>query len=122
MAGPSRQTRSWWRHASFAAGFVLFATLLSCHRTRSTLASDVSDLPAPLPIALHNAALPESLSDSAFWEYLFQQDDNWRRFYLNVGTMPLEGGSRFIRSVTNRGFNGPSNFLMTQLSSLFWTS
>ena len=35
-------------------------------------------------------------------QYLFGQDDNWMRYYANVGTMPLDSSSRFIRSVTNR--------------------
>lgn len=50
-------------------------------------------------------------------QYLFQQGDNWALFYRNVASMPLDSSSRFIRSVTNRGFNSPSNFLMTQLTS-----
>lgn len=50
-------------------------------------------------------------------QYLFQSPDNWSRFYQNVGTMPLDSTSAFIRSVTNRGMNFNSNFLMTQLTS-----
>ncbi len=38
-------------------------------------------------------------------QYLFQ-DDAWRRFYTNVGTLPLDSSSTFIRSVFNgMGFN-----------------
>ena len=36
-------------------------------------------------------------------QYLFQQGDEWSRFYTNVGTRPLEPTSTFIRSATNRG-------------------
>lgn len=50
-------------------------------------------------------------------QYLFQQADNWAVFYRNVAAMPLDSSSRFVRSVTNRGFGPPSNFLMTQLTS-----
>ncbi|MBL0169632.1 MAG: hypothetical protein IPP90_02730 [Gemmatimonadaceae bacterium] len=56
-------------------------------------------------------------------QYLFQSYDNWSRFYANVGTMPLDSTSRFIRSVTNRGgfgggFRGAGGtFLMQQLTS-----
>ena len=32
-------------------------------------------------------------------QYLFQGDDDWRRFYQNVGTLPLDSSSTFIRSV-----------------------
>jgi hypothetical protein len=34
-------------------------------------------------------------------QYLFQEDDAWRRFYVNVGTLPLDSSSTFIRSVFN---------------------
>lgn len=36
-------------------------------------------------------------------QYLFQDNDNWKKFYANVGTLPLDSTSTFIRSV----FNGP---------------
>lgn len=50
-------------------------------------------------------------------QYLFQQGDEWSRFYANVGAMPLDSSARFIRSITG-GFAMPrSNFLMTQLTS-----
>ena len=32
-------------------------------------------------------------------QYLFQDDDEWRRFFQNVGTLPLDSSSTFIRSV-----------------------
>jgi hypothetical protein len=32
-------------------------------------------------------------------QYLFQQDDDWDRFYKNVSTLPLDSNSTFIRSV-----------------------
>src|SRR5262245_16387823 len=31
-------------------------------------------------------------------QYLFQQDNDWRKFLLNVSTFPLDGSSTFIRS------------------------
>src|SRR5262245_14503897 len=31
-------------------------------------------------------------------QYLFQQDDDWRKFLANVSTFPLDGSSMFIRS------------------------
>jgi hypothetical protein len=34
-------------------------------------------------------------------QYLFQQDDDWRRFYHNVETLPLDSSATFIRSVFN---------------------
>ena len=34
-------------------------------------------------------------------QYLFQQDDDWSKFFTNVGTLPLETNSTFIRSIFN---------------------
>jgi hypothetical protein len=34
-------------------------------------------------------------------QYLFQQGDDWRRFFENVGSLPLDSSSTFIRSVFN---------------------
>jgi hypothetical protein len=34
-------------------------------------------------------------------QYLFQQDDEWSRFYHNVETLPLDSSAVFIRSVFN---------------------
>jgi hypothetical protein len=36
-------------------------------------------------------------------QYLFQQSDAWKRFFLNVETLPVDTTSTFIRSVSNRG-------------------
>ena len=32
-------------------------------------------------------------------QYLFQQDDDWSKYYRNVATLPLDSSSTFIRSV-----------------------
>ena len=50
----------------------------------------------------HNATV------SAFYTsnvemYLFQQADDWKKFYGNVATLPFTDRSTFIRSVSNRG-------------------
>jgi hypothetical protein len=42
-------------------------------------------------------------------QYLFQQDDDWRKFFSNVATLPIDGNSTFIRSVSNRGFQYQSS-------------
>ena len=49
-------------------------------------------------------------------QYLFQYGSS-SRFYENVGTMPMDSTSRFIRSATSRMYGGGSGFLMTQLTS-----
>jgi hypothetical protein len=36
-------------------------------------------------------------------QYLFQDDNNWRRFYENVSVLPLDSSSTFIRYVLNAG-------------------
>ena len=36
--------------------------------------------------------------------YLFQQSDDWMKFFGNVATLPVTDKSTFIRSVSNRGF------------------
>jgi len=35
-------------------------------------------------------------------QYLFQQNDDWSRFYANVGTLPIDSTSTFIRSTADR--------------------
>ncbi len=51
-------------------------------------------------------------------QYLFQQGDDWSRFYGNVAALPLDTASRFIRSVTINRFGAlPAPFLMGQLTS-----
>ena len=35
-------------------------------------------------------------------QYLFNQDDDWKKFFTNVGTLPIDSSSAFIRS----SFNG----------------
>jgi hypothetical protein len=37
-------------------------------------------------------------------QYLFQQDDAWKRYYTNVASLPVDGRSTFIRSISNRGY------------------
>ena len=39
-------------------------------------------------------------------QYLYQQNDDWSRFYTNVASLPLDASSTFIRSV----FNGMGNY------------
>jgi hypothetical protein len=40
-------------------------------------------------------------------QYLFQGPDNWQRFYTNVGSLPINAQSTFIRAVfTNTGYWG----------------
>jgi hypothetical protein len=44
-------------------------------------------------------------------QYLYQQDDDAKKFYANVGTLPLDSSSTFIRSVFNgMGYNRSGGF------------
>jgi hypothetical protein len=56
--------------------------------------------------------------------YLFQQGDDWRKFYGNVATLPVSEKSTFIRSVSNRGLrfqfrnNAPGARASTRLNPI----
>ena len=45
-------------------------------------------------------------------QYLFQSDTNWRKYYANIATLPIDTKTTFIRSVSNRGAfqGGPGGF------------
>jgi len=52
-------------------------------------------------------------------QYLFQQGDDWNRFYANVAQLPMDSSSTFIRSLSNgNGFRaGSPNSRSVQLIS-----
>lgn len=57
-------------------------------------------------------------------QYLFQQGDDWQRFYGNVATLPLDSTSTFIRSLSNgNGFRpgSPNSRSIQLLSSMIET-
>lgn len=43
-------------------------------------------------------------------QYLFQQGDDWSKFYSNVATMPIDASSTFIRSVFNGMSGAPGRY------------
>ena len=51
----------------------------------------------------HNATVT-AFYTSNVEQYLFQEAYAWRRFLQNVSTLPVDGRSTFIRSISNRGF------------------
>jgi hypothetical protein len=56
----------------------------------------------------HNATVT-AFYTSNVEQYLFQQADDWKHFFANVATLPLDGKSSFIRAVFNyMGFRDPS--------------
>ena len=57
----------------------------------------------------HNATVT-AFYTSNVEQYLFQQADDWKHFFANVGTLPLDARSTFIRAVFNyMGFRDPSS-------------
>jgi hypothetical protein len=54
--------------------------------------------------------------------YLFQQADDWKKFYGNVAALPVHENSTFIRSVSNRGLrfrnSAPGSRGSTRLGSI----
>jgi hypothetical protein len=46
-------------------------------------------------------ALVTAFYTSNVEQYLFQDDENWRQFYENVGTLPIDSSSTFVRYVLN---------------------
>ena len=55
----------------------------------------------------HNATVT-AFYTSNVEQYLFQQADDWKRFFANVATLPLDARSTFIRAVFNyMGFRDP---------------
>jgi hypothetical protein len=57
-------------------------------------------------------------------QYLFQQSDDWSKFYTNVGTLPVDSTGLFIRSVFNgmavqyQGFGLRSASVLCSISDL----
>jgi hypothetical protein len=57
----------------------------------------------------HNATVT-AFYTSNVEQYLFQQTDDWRRFFGNVATLPLDAKSTFIRAVFNFvGYRDPTS-------------
>ncbi len=66
----------------------------------------------------HSAALTVFYTSNVE-QYLFQDDDNWRRFYENAGVLPLDSTSTFIRYVLNSGgFNRRSRTLLSPITDM----
>jgi hypothetical protein len=47
-------------------------------------------------------------------QYLFQSDTNWRKYYGNVATLPIDAKTTFIRSVSNRSYQAGAGFARAQ--------
>lgn len=103
---------------SYLANETNFRTLKELE-TNNLIVPLVGDFAGPKAIRSVGSYLKDRhLVVTAFYlsnveQYLFQGDDDWRHFYQNVGTLPLDSASTFIRSVFggmgyyggNGGFN-----------------
>lgn len=87
----------------------------------------VGDFAGPKAIRAVSGYLKEhNATVTAFYlsnveQYLFNQEDDWRKFFGNVGALPLDSASTFIRSVFNgMGFNraGPGMRAQQMLASM----
>lgn len=74
--------------------------------TKNLLVPVVGDFAGPKAIRAvgqylkqHNAVV-SAMYCSNVEQYLFRQDDDWSRFYKNIGTLPLDANSTFIRSIS----------------------
>lgn len=71
-----------------------------------------------------HGAIVSAFYTSNVEQYLFQQGDDWNRFYANVATLPLDSTSMFIRSLSNgNGFRpgSPNSRSVQLLSSILET-
>src|SRR5262249_16108669 len=82
-------------------------TILQDIEKRNLIVPLVGDFAGPKAIRAVAAYVKEhGAFVSAFYlsnveQYLFQQSDDWSKFYRNVETLPLDETSTFIRSVFN---------------------
>jgi len=53
--------------------------------------------------------------------YLFQQDDDWKNFYENVATLPLNSASTFVRFAAGRGRRFGSSGGVLNMRSQMWS-
>jgi len=53
----------------------------------------------------HNAVV-SAIYTSNVEQYLFRDPHNWRQYYDNVATLPLDSSSTFVRAVFNFGYSG----------------
>ena len=111
---------------SFMASEANFRVVKDMH-TRNVIIPVVGNFAGPTAIRRVGAYLRErgatvtTIYTSNVEQYLFQQGDEWSRYYENVATLPLDSTSMFIRSVgtgnTSR-FASPDGRLPSVLSSV----
>jgi hypothetical protein len=103
-------------HRSYLASEANFRALKQLE-ANNLIVPLVGDFAGPKAIRSVGAYLKEhNATVTAFYlsnveQYLYQQDDDAKKFYTNVGTLPLDSSSTFIRSVFNgMGYNRSGGF------------
>jgi hypothetical protein len=67
----------------------------------------------------HHNAVVTVFYTSNVEQYLFQDDENWKNFYANVATLPVDDSSTFIRYVLNSwAFNRRSRTLLSPIADV----
>jgi hypothetical protein len=86
--------------------------ILKDYETRNLMVPVVGDFGGPKAIRAVGEYLREHKATvTVFYtsnveQYLFQQGDEWRRYYSNVATLPIDSTSLFIRSLSQGGYGG----------------
>ncbi len=102
------ETDAHGEHRSYLATEDQFRTLSELEKNNA-IVPIVGNFAGPKALRAVGAYLRQhNATVSAFYTsnvemYLFQQGDDWRKFYGNVATLPVTERSTFIRSVSNRG-------------------
>ncbi len=101
-----------------------FQALRTLHK-RNLIVPLVGDFAGPKAIRAVGKYLKEhEATVTAFYlsnveQYLFQDPENWKKFYNNVATLPLDSSSTFIRSYFSGNgmgyFNGGFSFMRSQM-------
>lgn len=102
-------------HRSYLASEDQFRTLSQLEKNNAIVLV-VGNFAGPKALRAVGGYLRQHTAEvSAFYTsnvemYLFQQGDDWKKFYGNVATLPVTEKSTFIRSVSNRGlrFQSPT--------------
>ena len=98
-------------HRSFMASEENFRALKD-FETNNLLVPLVGDFAGPKALRAvgqytrDRGAMVTTMYVSNVEQYLFQQQDDWRKFFGNVATMPLDSTSTFIRSVFGGSMRG----------------
>jgi hypothetical protein len=93
---------------SYLANDANFRAIKEMH-ARNLIVPIVGDFAGPKAIRsvadylrAHNATVA-AIYTSNVEQYLFQQGDNWSRYYTNVALLPIDGSTTFIRSYFGGG-------------------